>query len=222
MWIQIPDLALPLRTIFCIGRNYAEHAKELGNAVPTEPVVFLKPVSAVCYSGSSILIPKASNRVDHEVEIVVALKDGGKTLTSAQALQCIGGYGIGIDVTARDIQERLKQKVLPWAIAKGFDTFAVLGSFVPTSKVKNFDELSFQLKVNDVLKQKGCVKEMIFSIPELISYLSSIFTLSAGDIIFTGTPSGVGVLKAHDVVKAEMHCGSDVLASLQVSVKEAP
>jgi 2-keto-4-pentenoate hydratase/2-oxohepta-3-ene-1,7-dioic acid hydratase in catechol pathway len=200
----IRSLSLPIRTLFCIGRNYTEHAKELGNPVPVEPVVFLKPVSAVCFSGRSIVIPAQSNDVHHEVEIVVALSSGGKDIPESRALECVAGYGIGIDVTARDVQEKAKQKGLPWSVAKGFDTFAALSDFVPKSEISDPSRLSFELEINGAVRQKGRCVDMIFSIPAVISYLSSVFTLGRGDLIYTGTPAGVGRLRGGDALTVRL------------------
>jgi 2-keto-4-pentenoate hydratase/2-oxohepta-3-ene-1,7-dioic acid hydratase in catechol pathway len=204
----IPGTSLEVENIFCIGRNYAEHAKELGNPVPTEPVVFLKPTSSICYSGENLILPKQSSRVDHEVEVVLALGKGGKNLTESQAIQSIEAIGVGIDFTARDLQDKAKEKALPWTVAKGFDRFAAISPFVPmTDALRNPSKLSdlhFTLEVNGELRQSGHTREMLNSIPRLISYLSSIFTLSPGDLIFTGTPKGVAPLQAGDQILARL------------------
>lgn len=193
------------QNIYCIGRNYIEHAKELNNPVPKSPVVFIKPTSSICYNNQSLVIPPQSKRVDHEVEVVVVIGKEVKAVLPEQALNCISHIGIGLDFTARDLQDEAKAKSLPWTIAKGFDTFAGLSDFVkydPSSM--DLSHLSFQLKVNGEIKQIGNTKDMIFSIPHVISYLSNIFTLNAGDIIFTGTPEGVGILKAGDKIQATL------------------
>lgn len=203
------------RNIFCIGRNYAAHAKELGNAIPEEPVVFLKPVSSLCLSGGTILLPSQSKRVDHEVEIVVVIKKGGRNISVNTALDHVAGYAVGIDVTARDLQEKAKKASLPWTLAKGFDTFSVIGPFVDATLVPNPSELALELKVNGELRQKGIANQMLFSIPELISWLSRHFTLSSGDLIYTGTPPGVGPLNDGDQVAASLSVAG---ATLNVSV----
>jgi 2-keto-4-pentenoate hydratase/2-oxohepta-3-ene-1,7-dioic acid hydratase in catechol pathway len=213
----VPDLGLPIRTIICIGRNYVEHARELGNPRPAAPVVFLKPVSAVCYSGDAIVLPPGVGRVDHEVELVVAIGRAGRHIPSDRALGQVAGYGIGIDVTARDLQDQAKQKSLPWAVAKGYDTFAPLGSFVPAAEVPDPSSLSVHLSVNGALRQEGRTADMIWDVAELIAYTSGIFSLAPGDLIFTGTPSGVGPLAAGDRLVGELQ---PVGARVEVSVEE--
>ena len=212
----LPGLDLHARTIFCIGRNFAEHARELGNEVPSEPVIFLKPLSSLVFQGGAIEIPPRSQRVDHEVEIVVALKAGGRDIPEARANECIAGYAVGIDVTARDLQEKAKSKGLPWCVAKGFDTFAALGTFVPAAQA--LGELALELRVNGELRQKGSSAQMLFSIPRLIAELSCVYRLAPGDVIYTGTPPGVAPLKAQDRVEATLLCGGSVLSRLDVPV----
>ena len=202
---RIPGLeSISVRNIYCIGRNYVEHARELGNAVPSEPVVFLKPDSAVAYGGANIIIPAVSERVDHEVELVVAIGKGGRRISETDALNSIAGIGVGIDVTARDLQDQAKKKALPWAIAKGFDTFAVLGGFAPVPAGVEIESLSLELLVNGEKRQDGRIADMLFSVPKLIAFLSGIFTLHPGDLIYTGTPPGVAPLAAGDQVQAQL------------------
>ncbi len=211
---NLPGLEFGARNIFCIGRNYADHAKELKNEVPAEPIVFLKPVSALCFSGATVTLPAQSARVDHEVEIVVAIGrsqsewGGGPRIVESRALEWVAGYAVGIDLTARDLQEKAKAKGLPWAIAKGFDGFAPVSQFVAPGQVGALADLEFQLEVNGELRQQGNTRDMLFSIPRLISYLSEIFTLSTGDLIFTGTPKGVAPLHAGDVATARLGPGN--------------
>ena len=213
---HIAGLGLTPRNVFCIGRNYAEHAKELGNAIPTEPVVFLKPTSALCGEETEIRLPAGSTRVDHEVEVVIAIGRGGWQIPESAALAHVAGYAIGIDVTWRDQQDKAKQKGLPWTVAKGLDTFAPLSQFVRASEVGNPLDLPFSLKIDGTLRQEGRTSGMLFSIPQLIAYLSTLFTLAPGDLIFTGTPSGVGPLQSGNRLEAELGAG---LARLQVRVK---
>ncbi len=194
------------RTVYCIGRNYAEHAKELGNAVPSSPVVFLKPTASLCRTGWKIVLPKNVGRVDHEVELVVAMAGSGRNIPADKALDFVAGYAVGIDVTARDLQAQAKGSGLPWALSKGFDTFAPLSDFIPRGEA-GAGPFEFSLKVNGELKQSGCTKDMLFSVPSLIAYLSSAFTLNPGDLIFTGTPAGVGPLRSGDQVEAELERG---------------
>ena len=208
----LPDLAI--RNLFCIGRNFAEHAKELGNAVPTEPVVFLKPSSSVLVSGGDIQLPAMSERVDHEVELVVALGADASFVSEAQALSCVAGIGVGIDITARDLQDQAKKKSLPWAVAKGFDTFAVLGGFVPfQAEGSEWERLRLALSVNGEARQSGRVGDMLFSVPRLIAWLSQVYHLKAGDLIYTGTPPGVAPLRAGDRMVAELLTGDGALLS---------
>lgn len=214
---MIPGLnSLSINTIFCIGRNYAEHALEMKADLPEQPLVFLKPASSIIYNGQEILLPSQSKEIHHEVELVVALSRGGKNIDPSEAERCIAGYGVGIDITARDIQQKAKEKGHPWSVAKGFDTFAPISNFVPAETLEDPQDLELELRVNGNLRQKGNTRDMIFSVNELIAYLSGIFTLSAGDLIFTGTPSGVSPLTVNDIVKADLNNG---LCSLELPVK---
>lgn len=213
---KIPGTNLVVQNIFCIGRNYVEHAKELNNPVPASPVVFIKPTSSVCYSGENLILPATSNRVDHEVEIVLVVGKGGKNIPVSEAAKHISHLGIGLDFTARDLQDKAKEKSLPWSIAKGFDTFAAIGEFTPFSgNEAELGKLTFSLEVNGETRQKGSSENMIFSIPSLVSYLSSVFTLSEGDLIFTGTPEGVGILKEGDKIEAKLGNGKSLLLGVQ-------
>jgi len=205
-----------VKTIYCIGRNYAEHAKELNNPVPTSPIVFLKPQSAICYNGDTIIIPQQSNDVHHEAEIVVCISKSGKNISELDAPSYIAGIGVGIDFTARDIQQKAKEEGHPWAIAKGFDTFAPISNFIPIKDIPNAQDISLQLLVNEEIRQSGNSSQMIYSINTLISYLSNIFTLHQGDLIFTGTPSGVSSIKSGDSITASLNTN---MVTLSVSVK---
>lgn len=207
----IPGTSLFIQNIFCIGRNYAEHAKELNNPLPTAPVVFIKPTSSVCYDGENLIIPKQSQRVDHEVEVILVIGKSGKNIPKELAHTYISHLGVGLDFTARDLQDKAKEKALPWSVAKGFDTFSGLSHFYTfDGNVETLKNLNFSLEVNGEIRQKGNTKEMIFSIPELITYLSSIFTLSPGDIIYTGTPSGVSPLRGGDKMIAKLESGASL------------
>lgn len=213
---NIPGTSLSVQNIFCIGRNYAEHAKELNNPIPSAPVVFIKPTSSICYDGENIVLPYQSQRVDHEVEIVVVIGKAGKNIPESYAVEYISHIGIGLDITARDLQDKAKEKSLPWSIAKGFDTFAAISSFIPfKGDAETLKNLNFQLEVNGEIRQKGNSINMIFSIPAIVSYLSSIFTLSEGDLIFTGTPEGVGVLKVGESLKASLTNGPTLSLGVQ-------
>ncbi|MEA9355016.1 fumarylacetoacetate hydrolase family protein [Bacteriovorax sp. PP10] len=213
---KIPGTDLNVQNIFCIGRNYVEHAKELNNPVPASPVVFTKPTSSICYDGENLIIPAQSQRVDHEVEIVVVIGKTGKNIPESSAVDYISHIGIGLDFTARDLQDKAKEKSLPWSIAKGFDTFAAISSFVPfKGDAETLKNLTFQLEVNGEIRQKGDAKNMIFPIPTIVSYLSSIFTLTEGDLIFTGTPEGVGIVKAGEILKATLTNGPTLSLGVQ-------
>lgn len=214
--IKIPGTELAPKSIYCIGRNYIEHAKELNNPVPSSPLVFLKPQSALCFDGAEIIIPEQSSDVHHEVEIVVAISKKGKDIPEKDTLNFIEGIGVGIDFTARDIQQRAKESGYPWSVAKGFDTFAPVSRFIRSSEFEDLGNINVDLSVNGVNRQSGNSSQMIFSINYLISYLSSIFTLYPGDLIFTGTPSGVSRVISGDQISATL---GEKLVTLSVSVK---
>ncbi|MBM4200420.1 MAG: fumarylacetoacetate hydrolase family protein [Gammaproteobacteria bacterium] len=199
------------RTLFGIGRNYAAHARELGNPLPTEPVVFLKPASALLYNGGTIRLPPESSNVQHELELVLLLGAGGRHLSIDQAWRAIAGYGIGIDVTARDLQRKAQAAGNPWSIAKGFDTFAPISTFVASESIANPHAIGFELRVNGKLRQTGNSGEMLFNCGEIVAYLSTIFTLYPGDLIFTGSPEGVGTIRPGDRLVARFVDGSTSL-----------
>jgi len=191
-----------IRKIVCVGRNYAEHAKELGNEVPEKPVVFLKPASAVIHSGDEIKYPPFSDEMHHEVELVLLLGNKIKDTSLEDAENTIAGYGVGLDMTLRDVQSKLKSQGHPWTIAKCFDTSAVLSEFVlKDDQNLTLDEEIF-LTVNDEERQRDKLNKMIFKPAELVQYLSSLMTLDEGDLIFTGTPKGVGKVNQGDVIVA--------------------
>ena len=205
---------LPIGKIVCVGRNYTEHAKELGNEVPEKPVVFLKPASAVIYSGDNIIYPSFSEEMHHEVELVLLIGNKIKNASFEDAENAIAGYGVGLDMTLRDVQSKLKSKGHPWTIAKCFDTSAVLSEFV----LKNDFNLTLNeeifLTVNDEERQRDKLNRMIFKPAELIQYLSSLMIMEKGDLIFTGTPKGVGKVSKGDIIKA----GIEGLAELSANV----
>lgn len=187
--------------IICIGRNYAEHAKELNNAVPTEPVFFLKPDTAVLKNGSTFYLPDFSNDIHHELEIVVKISKAGKFIEPDFAHKYFDEIGLGIDFTARDIQQKCKEKGLPWEKAKAFDGSAPLGEFVSKSELNDLGNIDFELLVNGNPRQKGNSRDMIFNISQIIAYVSRFVTLKTGDLIYTGTPSGVAAVKEGDVLE---------------------
>lgn len=191
-----------VNNIFCIGRNYAKHAQELNNAVPDEPVVFLKPNSSIIHDGQDIHLPSRSSDVHHEVELVLAIGKDGSNIHEDDATSYIDGIAVGIDVTARDIQSKAKEAGKPWSIAKGFDTFAPVSSFLTPPDNIDYGNLKISLNVNKSQRQRGYTKDLLFPVPFLISYLSSIFTLQKGDLIFTGTPEGVAQINPGDELEA--------------------
>ncbi len=190
--------SLRVGTIYCIGRNYARHIEELGNVANETPVVFLKPASALLDDGGTIVLPHFSASVHHEVEVVVLIGTGGRNIPRERALDHVGGWGIGLDLTARDVQDELKKKGLPWTISKGFDTSACISTFVDRGEADDPASFEFHLDVNGERRQQGSTAMMLFPVPVLIEYLSSMFTLEAGDLIYTGTPEGVAALTPGD------------------------
>jgi acylpyruvate hydrolase len=195
---------IPVGKILCLGRNYAEHAKEMDSDVPTTPVVFLKPSTALLSRGEPIVIPVISQNLHHEVEFVVAIGTGGKGIRASDAYRHVLGYAIGLDMTLRDIQNQAKEQGLPWAVAKGFDTSAPLSPIIPASQIREPQKMTILCRVNGKERQRGSTADMIFSIPQIIEYISGIFTLEAGDLIFTGTPHGVSRVVDGDKLEAEL------------------
>jgi 2-keto-4-pentenoate hydratase/2-oxohepta-3-ene-1,7-dioic acid hydratase in catechol pathway len=184
--------------IICIGRNYADHAKELGNQVPSEPVIFMKPDSAILPKGNAFFIPEFSNDVHFECEVVIRIDRLGKNIEERFAHRYYSQIALGIDFTARDLQQQLKDKGLPWEKAKSFDGAAFLGKFFDKSDFPNLDEISFQLKKNGKIAQNGNTCDMLFSIDRIIAEVSKYFTIKIGDLIYTGTPAGVAAVAIDD------------------------
>lgn len=187
--------------IFCVGRNYSEHAKELGNAVPEEPVIFMKPKSALLQANTPFYYPEFSNELHYEVEIVLRICKNGKYIHDKQAPKYFNGISLGIDFTARDIQADLKKKGLPWEKAKAWDNSAVIAPWIELTPETLRKSIRFSLKKNGVLVQQGDTKDMIFSFNDIISHISNYFSLNIGDAIFTGTPAGVGECVVGDVLE---------------------
>ena len=187
--------------LICIGRNYTDHIKELENEKPEDPVVFLKPDTAILLKKQPFFIPDFSDDVHHEVEVLVKIKKVGKHIDKKFAHKYYDEIGLGIDFTARDLQAQLKAKGLPWEKAKAFDGAAVIGNWLPKTKFENVDQINFSLKRNDAIVQSGNTELMLWKIDELIEYVSKYFTLKIGDIIFTGTPAGVGKVFTNDILK---------------------
>jgi 2-keto-4-pentenoate hydratase/2-oxohepta-3-ene-1,7-dioic acid hydratase in catechol pathway len=201
--------------IICIGRNYLNHAKELGNKIPTSPLFFLKPDTAIQPKGHPFFIPDFSNNIHFEVELVVKISKNGKNIDEKFAHKYYDEIGIGIDFTARDIQEDCKKNGLPWEKAKGFDGSAQISNEFINKKSLNLEDINFSLNLNNSLMQKGNSKNMIFSFDQIISYISKYYTLRAGDLIYTGTPSGVGKVEIGD----SLSCFINGREMLKVNIK---
>jgi fumarylpyruvate hydrolase len=198
------DARFPVRRIFCVGRNYADHVREMGNDPKSEPPIFFtKPADAVVESGASIPYAQNTSNLHHEVELIVAIGKGGKEIAADRALECAWGYGVGVDLTRRDRQNEAKKAGQPWDASKAFDDSAPIGALTPVSAWSR-TSAHIRLLVNDAVKQNADINEMIWSVPEIIAVLSRSWTLKPGDLIFTGTPSGVGPLVAGDAVVAEI------------------
>jgi 2-keto-4-pentenoate hydratase/2-oxohepta-3-ene-1,7-dioic acid hydratase in catechol pathway len=188
--------------IICVGRNYADHAKELGNDIPEEPVIFMKPKSALLQSHTPFYYPEFSNELHYECELVLRVCKNGKYIQERHAANYYNGITVGIDFTARDIQDELKKKGLPWEKAKAFDNSAAVGKFVDVTPALNRKNIGFTFYKNKELVQDGNSGKMIFSIDSLIAHISNYFSLNIGDLIFTGTPAGVGECVVGDVLEA--------------------
>jgi 2-keto-4-pentenoate hydratase/2-oxohepta-3-ene-1,7-dioic acid hydratase in catechol pathway len=186
--------------IICIGRNYTDHIVELDNERPTDPIIFMKPDTAILLKKQPFFIPEFSDDVHHEIEVIVKITKVGKHIDKKFAHKYYNEIGLGIDFTARDLQKKLKDKGLPWEKAKSFDGAAVIGEFVDKTKFNDINNIGFSLRNNDLLVQKGNTSLMLWKIDDLIEYISKYFTLKIGDVIFTGTPSGVAKVKSNDVL----------------------
>ena len=204
--------------LLCIGKNYARHAAEMKSAVPEEPVVFLKPATALIGHGGAVVLPAMSREVHHEVELVVVVGRGGSNISEKDALGHVAAYAVGLDMTARDLQLKAKQKGHPWSVAKGFDTFAPLGDLAPAEAVPDPQALDLRLTINGEVRQAASTSDMVFPVATLIAYCSRIFTLEPGDLLYTGTPEGVGPVEEGDVLEAT----ATGLPLLRVEVQRAP
>jgi fumarylpyruvate hydrolase len=200
--------------IICIGMNYRKHALELGRPLPVEPVVFLKPDSSILKNNKPFFLPGFSSMIHYEAEVVVKINKLGKGIPVKYAYRYYDEATLGIDITARDIQNRNSAAGLPWELSKGFDGSAPLGRFIPVSSLKDVNNIGFRLEINGNIVQQGNTADMIFSIDEIIAYVSGFFTLKTGDLIFTGTPSGVGPLKKNDNLVAFL--GDDPLLDFMI------
>lgn len=217
MEISLPASGLVVRPgkLICIGRNYPKHAAEMKSDVPQEPVIFLKPSSALVGQGGKVVLPSASRDVHHELELVAAIGRGGKNIAVGDALNHVDSYAIGLDMTARDLQAEAKKRGLPWTVSKGFDTFAPIGPLIAAREVGDPQQLTLELRVNGELRQRAFTGDMLFGVSELIAYSSTIFTLLPGDLIYTGTPEGVGPVEDGD--RMEAHGGG--LSDLRIKVR---
>lgn len=187
--------------IICIGRNYADHISELNNERPEEPVIFMKPDTAILPKKTPFVIPEFSKDVHHEVEVLVKICKVGKYISPKFAHKYYDEIGLGIDFTARDLQTMLKEKGLPWEKAKAFDHSAIIGDFLPKKNYTSLENINFELRKNSEIVQKGSTSMMLWNIDEIVSYVSQFFTLKKGDIIFTGTPKGVAAVNVNDVLE---------------------
>lgn len=200
--------------IICIGRNYVDHAKELNNAVPTEPVFFLKPDTALVKNNEPFYIPAFSNNIHHEVEIVLQICKMGKHIEEKFAHKYYDKISVGIDFTARDVQDKCKEKGLPWEKAKAFDSSAPLGEMLALIDISNLNSIPFHLKINGEIRQQGNTEQMLFSFDKIIAYVSQFVTLKTGDLIYTGTPAGVGQVHIGDRLQA--YIGDKLLLDFEV------
>lgn len=204
----------PVGKIICLGRNYLDHIRELGNAVPDRAVIFCKPSSSLLENGGSVVIPPYSDDCHHELELALLIGKQGKSITGEAALDYLAGYGVGLDLTLRDLQSELKEKGLPWELAKGFDTSCPLSDFVPAEKISDPNQLELTLKVNGEIRQQGNTNMMMRSVEQIISEISQFYTLEPGDIILTGTPAGVSRMVSGDRLLGEI----EQVGSLEVTV----
>ena len=195
----------PVHRIYCVGRNYAEHAKEMGGDPEREPPFFFcKPADAVVENGSTIAYPLATKNFHHEVELVVALKSGGTHIKPEAALGAVFGYAVGVDLTRRDLQTAMREKGRPWDVGKAFDQAAPMAALHAFSEMGHVNKARIVLSVNGVVKQQSDVNDMVWNVPEIIAHLSGLFELQSGDLIFTGTPAGVGPLQKGDRIDASV------------------
>lgn len=188
--------------ILCVGRNYADHAKELNNPAPSEPVIFIKPDNALLRNNNDFYYPPFSKNIHYEVEVVIKINQLGKCISEKFANKYYDQIAIGIDFTARDLQDKFKSKGLPWELAKGFDGSAATSHFIPKNNFDNINCINFSLKLNNELVQQGNTSDMLFPVDKIIAFVSVFFTLKQGDLIFTGTPKGVGPIKNGDKLEA--------------------
>src|SRR3954463_3314683 len=206
--------AFPVGRIYCVGRNYAEHAREMGHDPDREPpFFFMKPADAIVLSGATIPYPQVTTDLHHEIEMVAAIGKGGADIPVEKALEHVFGYGVGLDMTRRDIQGEAKKMGRPWEMGKSFDESAPISALKPASAVGHPAKGAIWLKVNGQVKQQGDLAMQIWSVPEQINYLSSLITLQPGDLIFSGTPAGVGPIKAGDKLEGHVDGVGDLIVN---------
>ena len=217
------------RKLVCVGRNYAAHAKELGNAVPSKPVLFLKPSTSLCLSPMPILVPAEVTALHHEVELGLVIGRTARDISVADAHSFVSGYVVALDMTARNVQDEAKKGGLPWSVAKGYDTFAPISQLLPLSALPSDllhegskSEVELWCEVNGVQKQRGSTGLMLFHMPYLLAYISRVFTLEPGDIVLTGTPEGVGPVNVGDKLTAGITGVKDSEISVQVERRTSP
>jgi 2-keto-4-pentenoate hydratase/2-oxohepta-3-ene-1,7-dioic acid hydratase in catechol pathway len=212
--LKASHTTLPVGKMLCLGKNYEKHAVEMGSDVPPDPVIFMKPATALLRPGGTVQIPRISSEMHHEVELVVVVEKTARDVPEERAMEYVLGYAVGLDMTLRDLQSVAKKRGEPWAVAKGFDTSAPISEVVLRDAVADPHDLTLRLAVNGQVRQHGSTRDMILKIPRIISYLSAIFTLERGDCIFTGTPEGVGQVVEGDRMVAEI----EGVVGLEVSV----
>ena len=203
-WIDGSDIDLPVGKVVCVGRNYAAHARELGNEVPDTPILFIKPASSLTALDQPLQLPQGQGEVHHEVEIALLIKEPLRNADAKTALWSMAGYGVALDLTLRDVQNQLKKNGHPWERAKAFDGACPVSGFIDARGVSGKQALDISLTVNGEQRQQGNTSQMLFPVFELIAHMSTVFTLEPGDIVLTGTPSGVGPLHSGDQFKAQL------------------
>lgn len=213
--IKNSDEQIEIGKVVCVGKNYAKHAAEMGGEVPKFPLIFLKPASSLISEEENIIKPKDSGSLHHEVELVLLIGETVKNANDEQAENAILGYAVGLDMTLRDVQNELKEKGHPWTLAKVFDTAGVISDFILKSEYKLKGNERINLSVNDELRQDSTIDNMLFNSVEIVKYISSKFTLVKGDLIYTGTPEGVGAVQEGDVISAAL----ENIGEIKVKVK---
>ncbi len=208
-------ISIPIGTYFCVGQNYAKHIAEMGAKPKSEPLIFIKPAQATVFNNDTIELPKFSNNIHYEVELIILIGQDCYNIEIEDAKNYIAGYGIGIDITARDIQKKAKDDGGPWALAKGFRQSAPISNFIPANEISDNSNFDLKLWIDGELKQSGNTKDMERSIEQIISYLSKTFSLRKGDIIYTGTPEGVGQIKTNNRIVAKL----DNSLELNINIK---